>query len=97
MGVLVPYRIYTEIPKEGSFRADQKGTCRGILSSGETERVFDRRSARNVYSCPYDVSIPPKYALSQVAGFLKGKSAIHIAHTYLGRKRNYVGQNILDQ
>lgn len=28
------------------------------------------------------ISIPPKYAVSQVVGFLKGKSAIHIARTY---------------
>jgi putative transposase len=39
------------------------------------------------------ISIPPKYAVSQVIGFIKGKSAIHIARMYGGRKRNYVGQN----
>lgn len=39
------------------------------------------------------ISIPPKYAVSQVVGFIKGKSAIYIAHTYLGRKRNYVEQH----
>ena len=39
------------------------------------------------------ISIPPKYAVAQVVGFIKGKSAIHIARTYLGRKRNYVGQH----
>ena len=39
------------------------------------------------------ISIPPKYAVSQVVGFIKGKSAIQIARTYTGRKRNYVGQN----
>ena len=39
------------------------------------------------------ISIPPKYAVSQVVGFIKGKSAIHIARTYLGRKRNFVGQH----
>ena len=37
--------------------------------------------------------IPPKYAVSQVMGFLKGKSAIHIARVYGGRRRNFVGQN----
>jgi putative transposase len=31
-------------------------------------------------------SIPPKYAVSQIVGYLKGKSAIHIARTYGGRK-----------
>ena len=39
------------------------------------------------------ISIPPKYAVSQVVGFIKGKSAIHIARVYAGRKRNYVGQH----
>jgi putative transposase len=39
------------------------------------------------------ISIPPKYAVSQVVGFIKGKSAIHIARMYVGRKRNYVGQH----
>ncbi len=39
------------------------------------------------------ISIPPKYAVAQVIGFIKGKSAIHIARTYTGRKRNFVGQH----
>ena len=39
------------------------------------------------------LSIPPKYAVSQVIGFIKGKSAIHIARVYAGRKWNYVGQH----
>jgi putative transposase len=39
------------------------------------------------------ISIPPKYAISQVVGFIKGKSAIHVARTYGERKRNFVGQH----
>ena len=39
------------------------------------------------------LSIPPKYSVAQVVGFIKGKSAIHMARTYGGRKRNFVGQN----
>lgn len=39
------------------------------------------------------LSIPPKYAVSQVVGYIKGKSAIHIARTYAGCRRNFVGQN----
>ena len=37
--------------------------------------------------------IPPKYAVAQVVGFIKGKSAIHIARTYLGRRKNFTGQS----
>ena len=39
------------------------------------------------------ISIPPKYAVAQVVGFIKGKSAIHIARTYGGRKKNFVGEH----
>ena len=39
------------------------------------------------------VSVPPKYSVSQVLGYIKGKSAIHIARTYEGRKRNFVGMH----
>ena len=38
------------------------------------------------------LSIPPKYAVSQVVGFIKGKSAIHMARVYGERKRNFVGR-----
>jgi putative transposase len=39
------------------------------------------------------ISIPPKYAVAQVVGFLKVKSAIQIARVYLGRRKNSSGQN----
>jgi putative transposase len=38
------------------------------------------------------VSIPPKYSVAQVIGYIKGKSAIHIAREFAGRPRNFVGQ-----
>jgi len=39
------------------------------------------------------ISIPPKYGVAQVVGYIKGKSAIHIARTFLGRKKNFTGQH----
>jgi putative transposase len=39
------------------------------------------------------LSIPPKYSVSQVVGFMKGKSVISIARTYMGRRRNFSGQS----
>ena len=39
------------------------------------------------------ISIPPKYAVSQVVGFIKGKSAIYLARVYGERKRSFVGQH----
>jgi putative transposase len=39
------------------------------------------------------IAIPPKYAVSQVVGYIKGKSAIHLARVYAERQRNFVGQH----
>ena len=39
------------------------------------------------------IAIPPKYAVAQVVGYRKGKSAIHRARVYGGRKRNFMGQH----
>lgn len=39
------------------------------------------------------ISIPPKYSVAQIVGFIKGKSAISIARTYFGRKKNFTGQS----
>jgi len=39
------------------------------------------------------ISIPPKYSVSQVVGFIKGKSAIYLARVYGERKQNYAGQS----
>jgi putative transposase len=39
------------------------------------------------------ISIPPKYAVAQVVGYIKGKSAIHLARVYGENKRNFVGQH----
>lgn len=39
------------------------------------------------------IRIPPKYAVSAVIGFLKGKSAIAIARQFSGRQRNFNDEN----
>jgi len=39
------------------------------------------------------ISIPPKYSVSSVVGYIKGKSAIHIARHHGERARNFVGQH----
>ncbi len=39
------------------------------------------------------LNIPPKYAVSNVVGYIKGKSAIHIARTYRGKQKNFTGES----
>ena len=38
------------------------------------------------------ISIPPKYSVAQVIGYIKVKSAIHIARTYAGKRKNFTGE-----
>ena len=44
----------------------------------------------HVHMC---IEIPPKYAVSSIIGFLKGKSAIAIARQFKGKQRNFNGEN----
>lgn len=44
----------------------------------------------HVHMC---ISIPPKYAVSNVVGFIKGKSAIAIARQFMGKTKNFTGEN----
>ena len=39
------------------------------------------------------LSISPKYSVAQIIGFIKGKSAIHIARMYIGQRKNFSGMN----
>jgi putative transposase len=41
------------------------------------------------------IAIPPKFALSYVVGFIKGKSTIYLVRVYGKRKRNFVGAAFL--
>lgn len=41
------------------------------------------------------IRIPPKYAVSQVIGFIKGKSAIHLARVYGGAETELCGSTLL--
>ncbi len=39
------------------------------------------------------IAIPPKYAVSQVMGYIKGKNAIYVARRYGGREKYLSGQH----
>ena len=44
----------------------------------------------HVHMC---LSVPPKYSVSNIVGFMKGKSAISIARNFKGKQRNFTGEN----
>src|SRR5262250_3686391 len=64
------------------------------LPGGSKSLTFPRVSTDEASNRePPSTRIPPKYAVSQVVGFIKGKSAIHMARVYGEKKRNFVGQH----
>jgi len=73
----------------GQLRKDLGQTLRGLAMQKESEVIEGTLKADHVHMV---ISIPPKYSVSQVVGYVKGKSAIWVART-TGRTRNFVGQN----
>ncbi len=70
-----------------------------VIAGQDQRKPMEYVPLLRVTQCPFSlkrfhmlISIPPKYAVSNVVGYIKGKSAIHIARNYLGRRKNFTGQ-----
>ena len=61
-----------------------------LAAQRESQIVQGSIAVDHVHIC---ISIPPKYSVSQVVGYIKGKSAIYIARTFGGRDRNFRGES----
>jgi len=73
----------------GQLRKELGPILRELALQRESEVVEGRLKVDHVHML---VSIPPKYSVAQVVGYVKGKSAIWVARA-MGRNRNFVGQN----
>ena len=73
----------------GQIKKELGPVLRELAIRKESEIIEVRLMVDHVHML---MSIPPKYAVAQVVGFMKGKSAIWIARM-MGRRRNFVGQN----
>ena len=74
----------------GQLRQDLGEVFRELARQKESKIEEGHLQADHVHML---LSIPPKYAVAQVVGYLKGKSAIYIARTYGGRLRNFLGEH----
>lgn len=73
----------------GALRKQLGAVFRELASHKESEVVEGHLMPDHVHMC---LSIPPKYAVSNVVGYIKGKSAITIARQFGGRTRNFTGE-----
>ena len=74
----------------GELRRDLGEVLRRLAQQRESEVEEGHLMVDHVHIL---LSIPPKYSVAQVIGYIKGKSAIHVARHYAGRPRNFVGQH----
>jgi putative transposase len=74
----------------GQIRRELGDVFRRLARQKESEIEAGHLVADHVHMM---ISIPPKYAVAQVIGFIKGKSAIHIARHFGERRRNFVGHH----
>ena len=74
----------------GKLRKNLGELFHKLASERESRIVEGHLCPDHVHMC---IEIPPKYSVAQVVGYIKGKSAIHIARDVEGRARNFVGQS----
>lgn len=74
----------------GQLREELKEVFRGLARQKESWIEEGHLMPDHVHML---IAIPPKYAVSQVVGYIKGKSAIHLARTYGESRRNFTGQS----
>ena len=86
--VFIPKRRKKRI--YGHIRQHLGKLFRELAAQKECEILEGHLCLDHVHMC---MSIPPKYAVASVVGYLKGKSAISIARNLMGRARNFAGEN----
>ena len=74
----------------GQLRKHLGGVIRKLARQKESNVIEGHLMSDHIHML---ISIPPKYSGSHVIGYMKGKSAIHIARSYLGRRKNFTGQH----
>ena len=86
--VLIPK--YRRKVMYGSIRQELGSIIRELAQQKESQVEEGHLMADHVHVM---LSVPPKYSVSGVVGYIKGKSAIAIARKFMDRKKNFVGLN----
>jgi putative transposase len=93
MELQISCSVYTEEETKqifGELRRHLGEIFHELAKQKGCEIVEGHLMADHVHMC---LSIPPKYAVSNVVGFIKGKSAISIARNFRGKTKNFTGEN----
>jgi putative transposase len=93
MGMQISCGFHTEVSEEDVVWAAATGVGASVSATGRTDGVPIEEGHLMIDHVHMLISIPPKMSVSAAMGFIKGKSAIHIARVYAGRRRSFVGQH----
>ena len=74
----------------GALHRELGGIFHKLAAQKESKIVEGYLMPGHVHMC---TSIPPKYAVAHIMGYIKGKSAIQVARRFGGRKRNFSGEH----
>jgi len=74
----------------GNLRKEIGPIFRDLAQQKGCEILEGHTLPDHVHMC---IKIPPKYAVSSIVGFIKGKSAIMIARKFLKKERNFLGES----
>ena len=74
----------------GKLRQDIGKILRRLCQYKGIEIIEGNACTDHIHMC---VSIPPKYSVSSIVGYLKGKSAIEIFENYSKLRRNFRGHH----
>ena len=75
----------------GKIREYLKSVFHELAEQKECKIISGHLAADHVHMC---ISIPPKYAVSEIIGYIKGKAAISVARQFGGRQRNFNGEKL---
>jgi putative transposase len=93
MGVQISRRFYPQVLRKvlyASLRPNLGEIFRRLAKQKESRIEEGHLMPDHVHML---LSITPKYAVSEVVGYIKGKSAIHLARVYGERKQDFTGQH----
>ena len=93
MGRQISYRVGSKILAEdlyGRIRQELGDVLHDLARQKDSRILEGHLQPDHIHML---MSIPPKYSVAQVVGYVKGKSAIHIAWIYLGQKKNDSGMH----
>ena len=92
MGLQIPCSLYPERAQEELYGKKRKflGTVFHELARQRGSEIVEGHIVQDHVHMM--LKIPPKYSVSEVVGYIKGKSAIAVARQFGGRKQNFSGE-----